>query len=115
MKKITKDDNFLDLVPVRQDKFRWKDLDNGNVQILIDRNSFLERAVRLIVKTPEVMKIDLDSHGSFIWNSMNGERTIFEIGELVKEKFGEEMEPLYERLSQYINILRNNKFIRLER
>ena len=38
-------------------------------------------------------------------------KTIYEISQLVKDEFKEESEPLYERLIQYINILKNNKFI----
>ena len=49
--------------------------------------------------------------GSFIWNHIDGEKSIYEISQLIKDEFKEEAEPLYERLIQYMNILKNNKFI----
>ena len=42
---------------------------------------------------------------------MDGQRSIYEIGALVKEKFGEKAEPLYPRLAQYMKTLHNNHFI----
>jgi Coenzyme PQQ synthesis protein D (PqqD). len=61
--------------------------------------------------TPETYKIDLDEFGTFIWMSIDGERTIYEIAELLKDKFGEKAEPLYDRLIKFMVILENNKFI----
>jgi hypothetical protein len=37
--------------------------------------------------------------------------TVYEIGQRVKEQFGDKAEPLYERLSTYIKILHENKFV----
>ncbi len=51
--------------------------------------------------------------GSFIWKQIDGKKTIYEIALLVKDRYQEEAEPLYDRLIQYINILKNNKFIDL--
>ena len=49
--------------------------------------------------------------GSFLWPLFDGEKTVFEIGEFVKEHFGEKAEPLYERLTKYIQTLESYKFI----
>ncbi|MCR5543048.1 MAG: PqqD family protein, partial [Eubacterium sp.] len=38
--------------------------------------------------------------GSFIWPLIDGKTSIYNIGEAVKEHFGEEEEPLYPRLVQ---------------
>ena len=49
--------------------------------------------------------------GSFIWQQIDGEKSILQIGELVQEAFGEKAEPLYERLAQYMKILYGKGFI----
>ena len=49
--------------------------------------------------------------GSFIWQEMDGHKTVYEIGMAVTVRFGKKAEPLYERLSEYIQILRKNRFI----
>ncbi|MEK6265801.1 MAG: PqqD family protein [Clostridium sp.] len=60
------------------------------------------------------MKIDLDAQGSCVWKSIDNYRNIEEIGKLLIKDFGDKAEPLYQRLGTYINILRNNKFIKLK-
>lgn len=113
-KKIKKSDNFLDLVPVKNESKQWKFNDDNMVQIIIPRDGILDKIVRVIFKTPKVMKIDLDDLGTTVWTAIDGKKTVEEIGKIVKLKFGEKAEPLYQRLGTYINILRNNKFITLE-
>jgi len=113
--KIRKEDNFLELIPVIKEGQDWKIKEDGCVQILIPREGFFDKIVRIFVNTPKVMKIDLDDVGSCVWKSIDGKRNISEIGDILKAEFGEKAEPLYERLGTYINILRNNKFITLEK
>ena len=49
--------------------------------------------------------------GNFVWPLINGERSIESLSILVKEKFGEKAEPLYERLIKYFEILKSYDFI----
>lgn len=114
-KKIKKSDNFLELIPKKNNTLEWVVNDEGLVQIIIPRNGILDRIVRVFFKTPKVMRIDLDSIGSCVWKAIDGRRNIQDIAKILKEEFGENVEPLYERLGAYINILRNNKFITLEK
>ena len=53
----------------------------------------------------------LDEFGSFVWLSIDGKNTVFDIGGKVKEEFGEEAEPLYPRLIQFLNVLKEVKYI----
>lgn len=105
--------NFLDLVPKKISSVQWIVLDNGCIQIQIPRMSWLDKAVRLFARTPEVMKIDLDEYGSFIWKSIDGTKTTHELCEELKNAFGADIEPLYERFGAYVNILKNNNFIKI--
>ncbi len=113
--KIRKDDSYLDLVPVRTPELIWSEKEGGRVQIMIPRKEVIDRIVRLFKKTPEQMHVDLDEIGSEVWKSMDGSRTIGDICEIMTDKFGDDVSPVYERLGTYINILRNNKFISLEK
>ena len=49
--------------------------------------------------------------GSFIWSLIDGKRTIYDIALLVKEKYGDKAEPLYNRLVQYMRNLEDYGFI----
>ncbi len=104
-------ENYLDYIPKKSDKIHYEELENGLVQLIIYRDSLFEKMVRKLFFTPDKYVVDLDKLGSFIWNHIDGKRSIYEISLLVKDEFKEEAEPLYERLIQYMNILRNNKFI----
>ena len=114
-KKMNKDDNFLDLIPTINGSQQWDVLDDGLIQVIIPRDGIIDKAVRFFFKTPKVMKIDLDSLGSSVWKAIDGKRNMEEIAQIIKKEFGENANPLYERLGTYINILRNNKFITLEK
>lgn len=111
LKKEIKKENYLDYVPRRSQKIQWKQQEDGLIRLIVPRDSLVDRIVRKLFFTPESFKIDLDKLGSFIWKQIDGQKTIYQIGQLLKEEFKEEAEPLYERLIQYMNILKNNNFI----
>lgn len=106
--------NLLDFIPVKSNSTKFESTINksNNIRIIIHRNSILDRFIRkFIKKTPLTFNVDLDDYGSFIYNSIDGTKTIYEIGNEVKEHFGDEVEPLYERLGAFCNLLKNNDFI----
>jgi len=107
--------NFLKMVPEKNDTISWKETEDGLVQIVIHRNSILDRVVRVLYKTPETMKVDLDKIGSCVWNSIDSQRNMEQIGLILTEEFGNDVNPVYNRLAEFINLLRNNKFIKLKK
>lgn len=114
-KQINKADNFLELVPKRDEDLQWETKEDGLVEIIIPRQGLLDKIVRLFFKTPKAMKIALDDVGTCVWKAIDGERNIEKIAEILKKEFGKDAEPLYQRLGTYINILRNNNFIILQK
>ena len=56
-------------------------------------------------------KVRLDEIGSFTWLQCNSRRTVKDIGNRMQEKFGENVEPLYDRLTFFLAQLERNKFI----
>jgi hypothetical protein len=59
-------------------------------------------------------KIKLDDVGSFIWELCDGEKSIKEISARLKEKFGDKVEPLYDRLGIFFQNLEKNNFIKFK-
>lgn len=111
MLKKKEKENYLDYIPKRSLNIKWEEREDGLVRLIVPRNTIIDRIVRKLFFTPEAFKIDLDKLGSFIWRQIDGEKTIYEIGKLLKEEFKEEAEPIYERLIQFMRILKNNNFI----
>jgi len=62
---------------------------------------------------PAVSHIALEQFGSFIWKQIDGVHTIYDIALLVKEEFGEDAEPLYDRLLAYFRTLQGHGFVTL--
>lgn len=113
MSKKNKDDNFLDRIPARKESLVWKKDDSGIVTLEFENTGFYNRLAQKFFKRPAVSYVHLDEMGSFIWQHIDGEKTIIELGTIVKEKYDEKAEPLYERLSKYIQILESYGYVSL--
>jgi hypothetical protein len=104
--------NLLDFIVVKENGPQWLKTEAGLARIVIPRNGFMDRAARVFKDTPRVFTADLDEFGSFVCETIDGEKTVFEIGVLLKGRFGPDVEPVYERLESFLRILKNNKLIR---
>ena len=103
-------DNYLDKIPVRNGDFAWTE-NNGLVTVQQENTGVYDTIAQKFFKSPRVSNVDLDKFGSFVWLQIDGERSIYEIGVLVKAKFGKDAEPLYERLAKYFYTLENVHFV----
>lgn len=106
-----KKENYLDYVPVISDKHTWS-VEDGKVTIHMEHRGFYAWLAQKFFNRPRVSHIDLDKHGSFIFQQIDGQRTVGELAELMHAQFGQDAEPLYDRLVKYMQILHNNGFIR---
>ena len=102
--------NFLDFIPKYSDKITWSQKDDI-VTVDMYHKGFFPWIAQKFFKKPKVSHIALDKLGSFIWLHINGNINVYDIASLVKEKFGDDAEPLYPRLVKYMQILKNNNFI----
>lgn len=110
----TRSENFLDKIPVRKEGIEWSTDDQGKVTLQMENKGIANRIAQKLLKKPKVSYIHLDENGSFIWPLLDGEKTVYEIGQLVEEHFGEKAHPLYERLSQYIKTLEKYGFAEIK-
>ena len=102
---MTNKDNFLDYVYSINDDLIWAQSESGEVIIDMENKGITNRIAQKFFKRPKVSHITLEGMGSFIFTCIDGKRSVFEIGKLVKEKYGQDAEPLYERLSVYMKRL----------
>ena len=105
--------NYLDYIPVISDKNTWSEED-GKVTVHMVHRGFYASIAQKFFHRPRVSHIALDEMGSFIFPLLDGQRTVEDIAQLVKAEFGDRAEPLYDRLVKYLQILRNNGFIRFK-
>lgn len=106
-----KADNFLDYVPKHNSLFEWELNKENQVEVKVHNRGLFNRIAQIFFRRPKYSNIELEGMGTFIWQQIDGVRSVYEIGQLLKDEYGEEAEPLYERLSTYIKSLHNNQFI----
>ena len=110
-KKEVINENYLEKIPVRNKNITWKQDDENKVTLEIENTGFFNTVAQKFFRKPRISYVHLDENGSFLWPLLDGEKTILELGVLVKEHFGEKAEPLYERLAKYFQILESYKFV----
>lgn len=106
-----KSENFLDYIPKHNSLMKYSINEGGHVEIAVVNRGLFNRLAQIFFKKPKVSYIELEDMGTFIWKQIDGKRSVYEIGILVKEEFGDKAEPLYERLCTYIKSLHNNEYI----
>lgn len=108
-------ENYLDYVFDKNPSFQWKEKEDGLVCIIVEWKGFFHWVTQKFFHKPKKSEIALDVLGSYVWKSIDGKRNVYQIAKLVKEKFGENAEPVYERLIKFIEIMRDNKYVVLEK
>ena len=114
-KNKNKDKNFLEFVPIKSEKIDWVSDNKGLVKLTVLKNGIFDKLVRKLFKTPNKATVDLDEQGSNVWQNIDGNRNVYDLSQLQKEKFGKKAEPTIDRLIKYVNILNNNAFITLKK
>ena len=56
-------------------------------------------------------RIRLDAFGSFAWLQLDGKRSVGQVVALLREEFGEKVEPAEERLGHLIRVFRREGFV----
>lgn len=111
MKKNKKSENYLEKIPIRKEDIEWSVAEDELVTLSIENKGVFNRIAQKLLKKPKISYIHLDKIGSFVWPLMDGEKDIAALGILLKEKYGDEVEPLYERIAKYFQILDSYSFI----
>jgi hypothetical protein len=103
--------NLLDLKPVRLVEHL---LEGEQVAVLIPR--FRSRWMGWLQRrlSRPYVKLRLDSLGTAVWLDCNGDHKVLDIGHRLKRRFGEEVEPVWDRLGLFLRQMRSGKLIDLQ-
>ena len=97
--------NLLGLAPMRTAD--WEEVGG---RVVVFRPPPRARGVRGLLDRffhrMSARRIRLDEVGSLAWRSMDGKRTAGEVAVLLREAFGESVEPVEERLGHLIRVMR---------
>lgn len=102
--------DYLLLVPVINDENVWR-TDENNIVVITKQKVSIFRKI-LSSKSAEGKKeIELDSYGSFVWQKINGKKTILEIIDEIINEMGEEKETACKRATIFFEMLRVHRLI----
>ena len=86
------------------DNLNYKIDDNGIVTVLEKQDHKIQKFFRkLKFKIPLYKEITLDEISSEVFTQIDGIKTVKEIGDCLEVKFGDKVNPLYERLLVFLN------------
>jgi hypothetical protein len=111
MKKISPR-NLYELKPVRLQE--WEEDAEGRVTILVPkfRKGWLARVLQPRLAKPHV-RVQLDAYGSFFWICCDGETPVQKIGEKMMQRFGNDAEPVFDRLNRFLHQLENAELLKI--
>lgn len=105
--------NLLELRPLRS--VDWEATEDGRVVLLVPkfRHPFLVKWLMPLLAKP-YLRVKLDVHGSFMWSLCDGTTRVREMGERLKQKFGDEVEPVYDRMGKFLRKLEREECVVIE-
>ena len=103
--------NLLDMTPLRV--VEWEEDERGGVTLVRRRPRVrgprsMGGWVSFMLAPP---RIRLDEVGSFAWLRMNGNVDVGELAALVREEFGDRVEPVNHRLGHLVRLLKRERFV----
>ncbi len=106
--------NLYDLRPQRA--VAWEEGENGRVIILVPkfRNRFLVQWLLPLLRS-QYFRVKLDDLGSAIWRQCDGTTTVAAMGDSLLRQFGEQAEPVYERIGTFIRRLEKGSLLDIPR
>lgn len=104
-------DNYLDYIPRHNALFPYRKKKNGRIEVEVLNRGFYNRIAQIFFRRPKRSFIELDELGGFVWEQIDGSKSIYDICMLIRQRFGEEAEPLFERAVVFFRMLRENSFI----
>lgn len=109
---LTRNDSHNRTVPLcRNGSITWSEDTEGIVTLEIENKGVFNTIAQKLFKKPRISYVHLEEIGSFIWKRIDGKKSVSNLADELKEEFGDKAEPLYERISKYIQILNSYNFI----
>lgn len=109
-RKLLKDANYLDLRPTKS--YDHKDLEEGTVGVLVPKfGNWFTKTFFLPFSKADVVVIKLDKFGSETWKLIDGKRDVGEICKILLDIFGDDIQPVEERITRFLTTLYEQRLI----
>jgi hypothetical protein len=109
-RKILKNANYLDLTPTRS--YEYEKSEEGTISVLVPKfTNILAKKFILPLAKAKVVKIKLDRFGGETWQLIDGKRKVDQIGKELVKIFGEDIQPVDERVTRFLTTLYEQRLI----
>ncbi|RST88949.1 PqqD family protein [Vagococcus humatus] len=99
------EDPYLNLIFMKNPNINYQKKE-GQIVVTKKQNHWTQRFFRkLYFKIPEQTYITLDKYSSFVFEQVDGSKTVREIGQELAAQYDEASAQLYDRLILYLNYL----------
>jgi hypothetical protein len=105
-------DNFLLYIPIKNHN-NWMQKENV-VYLVFKHDRLIERFAAWLTKKPTVRDIRLDKLGTRVWQLIDGTRSVYAIGQMLQQEYGQDCDPVYQRLIVYLRYLSNRGWIKFQ-
>ena len=112
-KKKISNQNYMDFIVVKNPEIEYETNDKGQVTVMIEWRGFYHRIAQRFFKRPKVSAIKLDDYGSFLWQSINDQKTVHQLSLDLQSQFPKMEKPLA-RLIRFLEILKDHHLIELK-
>ncbi len=101
----------MDILFERNPEQKWNQNEDSSVSLEMEHSGFFDRIAQRFFKKPRVSHIALDKYGSAVWLALDGTKTVFDVLNMMNEKFPDEQDKMLNRLVQFMYVLQTNEFI----
>lgn len=110
--KISK--NYMDSIFEHNPEIIWNisEVESSSRVVLdVENTGFFNKIAQKFFRRPKVSHIWLDEYGSTLWQLLDGKNSVFDVVNLMKEKFPSETDKMLNRVISFFHTLQVNKFI----
>ena len=101
---LKSNEDVLNIIYKVCDDLEYRVNEDNIVTIIQKQDHKIQKFFRkLKFRIPEDKKITLDELGSWIFLQIDGKKNVKDIGESLEVKYGDKVQPLYERLLLFLN------------
>ena len=90
MSKKKQSINYLDLIPQRAETLRWHtDEQTGLITLEVENTGLFNTIAQKVFHKPRTTQVHLDETGSYLWPLIDGQKTVADLAECMKQQYGE--------------------------
>ena len=109
-----KNKNYLDFIPVIKGNVSYETCSGAagsEITVFVSHSGFWDRIAQKFFRKSKISSIKLEGQGNFIFPLIDGNKSVYDIALAVREHFGADSEPVFDRVALFMKLLERNNLI----